>query len=76
MMKELRTLWYVCNGCETSRILRDVPVGTLPEGWTYKLQASFIDGYWSSGDISSDFTKVLHYCPACTEKNEIKEVFK
>jgi len=79
MIKELKTLWYICNGCEVSVLLREVPAGTLPEGWSYKIEEAPLrfDGYWSRvNDPNSDLVKVSHYCPTCTEKNEIKEVFK
>ena len=76
-MKELKTLWYVCNGCETSILIRDVPIGTLPEGWSYEITKPLgvLDGYGYIPDLSTDLARTLHYCPACTDKNEIKEVF-
>ncbi len=78
MIKEVKNLFFTCNGCGLDVFLREVFEGTLPPGWTYALQYNQLvyDGYQSQWEPMKDFATAEHNCKKCSEKREIKEVFK
>lgn len=79
-IKEVKTLFFICDMCQATKLLRDVMAGTLPEGWTTVTLYAILDGYTSaisSGDLtSSGFGQIKHYCQPCSHKREVREVFK
>lgn len=75
-MKEIKTLFYKCDMCHSHLLLRDVYEGTLPNGWTSAILYAVQDGYAITMQSLSNFGKAEHYCEKCTEKREVREVFK
>lgn len=78
-MKELKTLFFTCDMCKDTKLLRDVFVGSIPEKWTTVTIYAILDGYSSviAEDLTaSGFGQIKHYCEPCSNKREIREVFK
>lgn len=88
MRQELKTIKFTCDDCKVIDKLYgviDEPGGcAVPNNWTYivpnnwtyivTIQRDF-DGYGYAADLARGL-RIHHFCKSCSEKREIREVFK
>ena len=80
MRQELKTIKFTCDDCKVIDKLYgviDEPGGcAVPNNWTYivTIQRDF-DGYGYAADLAGGL-RIHHFCKSCSEKREIREVFK
>ena len=80
MRQEVKTLKFTCDDCKLIALLQNVidePGGcTTPNNWTYLVVVEHdTDGYGYAADLAGGL-KIKHFCKDCSEKREIREVFK